>query len=58
MQCDHRDAQRVFYESLLTQPDQLAVVGAGCSEASIGVAEVATYYNIPMVRIVTCPEYR
>ena len=56
MQCDHKGAQGVFYQSLFNEPNEVAIIGAGCSVSTVAVAEVAQYYYIPMVInvIVTC----
>lgn len=50
MQCNGITALRQFFSKLRDRQTQyIAVVGAGCSPATEPVAEIVSYYNMPMV---------
>lgn len=51
LQCDPHEALDVFHLHLFAAEPLAAVIGAGCSEASEAVAEVAQYYNLSTVLI-------
>ena len=50
MQCSRTDALDVFFQDTqLTAIPKIAVVGCGCSVATIPVAEISHYWNITQV---------
>jgi gamma-aminobutyric acid type B receptor len=55
-QCDRTQALDVFHEAVRGKEEgeegfvqNIAIIGAGCSVATIPVAEVCHYYNLPML---------
>ena len=50
MQCSRTDSLDVFFQDTqLTAVPKIAVVGCGCSAATIPVAEISHYWNITQV---------
>ena len=51
MQCTRKGALTTFFTHLFEPPEEIAVIGAGCSVASEAVAEIVDYYNLTMVEM-------
>ena len=53
LQCDRTMALDEFHGAVEPKEDgfvqNIAVIGAGCSVATLPVAEICHYYNIPIV---------
>ena len=49
VQCTRKGALSTFFTHLFEPPEEIAVIGAGCSVASEAVAEIVDYYNLTMV---------
>ena len=51
LQCSHRKGRDQFFSMISNSPpDFVALLGAGCSAATLPVAEMAHYWNFPIVR--------
>uniref|UniRef100_A0A1X7VH94 G-protein coupled receptors family 3 profile domain-containing protein n=1 Tax=Amphimedon queenslandica TaxID=400682 RepID=A0A1X7VH94_AMPQE len=49
-QCSHRQGRDQFFSMISKRPpDFIALLGAGCSAATLPVAELAHYWNFPIV---------
>ena len=57
-QCDRTTALDEFYGVVEADGDEfiqnIGIIGAGCSVATIPIAEISHYYNIPMVGLCVC----
>ena len=54
LQCSQTDSLDVFFEDILsTSKTQIALLGCGCSVATLPVAEISHYWNISQVIIVS-----
>ena len=54
-QCDRTQSLDMFHEAVRKRKGEtfvqnIAIIGAGCSVATLPVAEICHYYNLPMVR--------
>ena len=49
MQCDRTTSLDAFFEEVSLDPNDFAVIGCGCSDATEAVAEIVHYWNIPLV---------
>ena len=52
-QCNHTYSLKAFFEDFLSGPVKIAVVGCGCTEATIPVAEISHHWNVSQVGNIT-----
>ena len=58
LQCNRTIALDLFHKVVHAEGDNftqnIGIIGAGCSVATLPIAEISHYYNIPMVSVCVC----